>query len=127
MTKPLLVDQALKKLQILHQSKVPVLFSLSLRWPYTVATGHGTINDLAENRVNIAGRSGSLLLNLDDKTEYRLSGHYQLAEAQKALIPQDLYFQRLNRVRALTVISQQWEANLIFECGADAERGKPEG
>jgi hypothetical protein len=114
------IDEVLIRLHAIKDSGKPILFHLSSRgWPQVHAGGHGLIVEVSKESINVLGEAGSLHVPLDDKTEYRLSGHYQLAEVQKSHLPTDLYFRRLNQVRAIIFIAETWEAHLIFELGAD--------
>ncbi len=124
MTRRLSRDQAVEKLQAIQESNLPVLFSLSVRsWPVIAAAkGHGLISELHYGSIAIIGRSGSMRLNLDEKYEYQLSGHYQLNAAQKSQLPEDMYFRRLNRVRAVLVKALHWEASLIFAVGGGSRK-----
>lgn len=107
-----------EKLLALQKSGVPILFSLSVRtWPGPSAKGHGVLSNIDGDTVQIEGRSGSLRLVLENDAEYRITGHSTFSETQKAYLPDDLYFRRLKRVRALLVTASQWEASLVFACG----------
>jgi len=120
MSTQIALDEVLNRLNGIKDSGKPVLFSLSSRgWPQARAGGHGLIVEVSDESVKILGEAGSWQVPLDDKTEYRLSGHYQLAEVQKSHLPTDIYFRRFNRVRSLQFITETWEASVIFEVGAD--------
>ncbi len=94
------------------------MFSVSLRWPPASATGHGVVAVVSDKQVSVQGRAGKLNLSLSNgEFEYRLSGHYKLADAQKSGL--DLYFKNLKRVRALTFESKHGDAYMIFEVGGD--------
>jgi len=118
MSTPLSKHQFVKKLLELQKANAPVLFFLVIRsFPGPVANGHGVVETVDGDSVTIAGRAGSLQLILENGAEYLISGHFAYSNVQKAGLPDDLYFQRLKRVRALLVIAREWEANLVFGCG----------
>ena len=106
-------------LQSLKVSATPILFSLSARWPAWTATGHGLIRDLTDKGFTVVGTAGLLSITFDSLTHFYISGHYQLTDAQRTVLPADLYFHRLKRVRAMTIQTKHNEANLIFAIGSN--------
>ena len=117
-------DKMLEKLHRLEKNAAPIAFSISTKWPSILgATGQGSVQEVSDEEMKIAGREGSFFVRFGEDDEYALSGHYEdrsgrLKKAEAATTVVQMRITSSNRVRCMTIRNEHGEAYLVFRTGA---------